>query len=176
MTVDDGRRLPAVELVPLCAEVFAALAEGDLAAAEQVSPVPLSACFAGPAWRSVWRRRARQLAEAPGDAAWVTQVVWDVDQQRAVGRAGFHGPPDHRGVVEIGYAVEPAFRQQGWARASLLALLERAGREPDVRVVRLTISPGNAVSRRLAVSSGFVEVGEQVDAEDGLELVYERPA
>jgi [ribosomal protein S5]-alanine N-acetyltransferase len=43
-------------------------------------------------------------------------------------------------------------------------------------VVRATISPGNTASRRLVEQYGFVEVGEQLDDEDGLEIVYEVPA
>jgi RimJ/RimL family protein N-acetyltransferase len=175
VTEDDGRPV-RVHLVPLSAPVFSALAAGDLPAADRISPVPLSPYFAGPDWASVWRMRARQLADSPDDAAWVTQVIWDVDRRAAVGRAGYHGPPDDAGIVEIGNAVEPARRRRGYARAALVALLERARREPAVHTVRLSISPGNTASRHLAGQHGFVEVGRQMDDEDGLELVYERPA
>ena len=169
-------RLPRVRLEQLSGAAFAALAAGDLDRAERLSPVPLSAWLAGPDSTSVWRRRAAQLAASPTDAQWVTRVVWDVDRQLAVGRAGFHGPPDAAGMVEIGYAVDPAHRRRGYARAALLALLDRAHQEPDVRTVRLTTTPDNAASLHLAARHGFVEVGEQWDDEDGLELVLERPA
>ena len=43
------------------------------------------------------------------------------------------------------------------------------------QTVRLSIGPGNTVSRRLAVQHGFTQVDEQQDDEDGLELVYELP-
>ena len=42
-----------VRIVHLAAPVFRALANGDLAAANTVSPVPLPAYFAGPEWRAV---------------------------------------------------------------------------------------------------------------------------
>ena len=165
---------PSVRIVHLGAPAFAALAAGDLAAAERVSPVRLGPYLAGPDWASVWRMRYEQVLADPGSAAWVTGVVWDDDRGLAVGRAGFHGPPDAAGMVEIGYAVVPEHRRQGYAGAALAALLARAGREPDVRTVRLSISPGNTVSRRLADRYGFIEVGEQEDEEDGREIVYER--
>lgn len=76
-------------------------------------------------------------------------------------------------MVEIGYAVDPAYRRQGYARAALEVLLERAAREVDVRTVRATVSPDNAASQNLILQYGFAEVGEQWDDEDGLELIYE---
>ncbi|MER7077297.1 Acetyltransferase (GNAT) domain-containing protein [Saccharopolyspora kobensis] len=172
----DRTSLPEVRIVHLNGPAFQALAAGDPAAANTASPVPLPPYFAGPEWRGVWLRRSEQVAEDPGSAAWVTGVIWDVQRELAVGRAGYHGPPDESGMVEIGYAVDPAHRRRGYARAALEALLRRAAREPQVRTVRVTISPDNAASYRLASQYGFAEVGEQWDDEDGLEIVYERPA
>jgi RimJ/RimL family protein N-acetyltransferase len=164
---------PEVRIVHLDLAAFAALAAGDLAAANRASPVPVSAYFAGPDWRGVWAMRREQVERDPASAAWVTGVVWDERLALAVGRAGFHGPPDAAGMVEIGYAVDPAHRRRGYARAALEAHLGRAVREPQVRTVRVTISPDNEASYRLASQYGFVAVGEQWDEEDGLEIVYE---
>ncbi len=163
----------AVRIVHLTAAAFRALADGDLAAANTASPVPLPEYFAGPEWRGTWRRRREQVTQDPDSAAWVTGVIWDERELVAVGRAGYHGPPDHAGMVEIGYAVDPAYRRRGYARAALEALLRRAAREPAVKVVRVSISPGNTASSGLAVQYGFVRVGEQWDDEDGLEIIYE---
>jgi RimJ/RimL family protein N-acetyltransferase len=79
-------------------------------------------------------------------------------------------------MVEIGYAVDPAYRRRSYARATLEALLQRAAREPQVRTVRVTTSPDNVASYRLASQYGFTEVGEQWDEEDGLEIIYELDA
>jgi RimJ/RimL family protein N-acetyltransferase len=159
--------------VHLSAPVFRALADGDLAAANAASPVPLSEYFASPEWRGTWQRRSEQVERDPASAAWVTGVIWDERQQVAVGRAGYHGPPDRSGMVEIGYAVDPAYRRRGYGRAALEALLHRAAHEARVNTVRVTIIPGNAASYGLASQYGFVEVGEQWDEEDGLEIIYE---
>jgi RimJ/RimL family protein N-acetyltransferase len=64
-------------------------------------------------------------------------------------------------------------RRRGYARAALEVLLERAATEPRVRRVRVTISPDNIASFRLASQYGFVEVDEQWDDEDSLEIIYE---
>lgn len=120
--------------------------------------------------------RSSQVEEDPASAAWVTGVIWDEQRDLAVGRAGYHGPPNAAGMVEIGYAVDPAHRRRGYARAALEALLRRAIEEQQVRTVRVTISPDNLASYELASQYGFVRTGEQWDDEDGLEIVYERPA
>jgi RimJ/RimL family protein N-acetyltransferase len=117
--------------------------------------------------------RSEQAEEDPASAEWVTGVIWDEAQPVAVGRAGYHGPPDQAGMVEIGYAVDPAYRRRGYARAALEALLRRAAHEPGVKTVRVSISPDNTASYALASQYGFAKVGEQWDDEDGLEIIYE---
>lgn len=164
---------PRVRIVQLSPEALAALAEGDLATADALSPVPLSAWLVSPEEIGVWRRRATQVVVTPADLPWVTGVLWSEETRETVGGAGFHGAPDERGMVEVGYGVDPAHRRRGYARAALDLLLERARREPDVRVFRLTISPDNEPSLALARQYPFVEVGEQWDEEDGLETIFE---
>jgi RimJ/RimL family protein N-acetyltransferase len=165
-----------VRIVHLSGAVFRALAEGDRAGAEAASPVELSDYLAGPECRGLWRMRSEQCDRDPVAAAWVTGIVRDERQSLAVGAAGFHGPPDADGMVEIGYRIDPAYRRRGYARAALGALLARAAREPGVHRVRVSIRPDNLASSSLALSYGFRRVGEQWDDEDGLELVYELPA
>jgi RimJ/RimL family protein N-acetyltransferase len=164
---------PRVEIVQLDAAALQGLRDGDQAAAERTSPVPLSPYLAGPECRRVWEIRAAQVVVDPLSASWITGIVWDPERGLAVGRAGFHGPPDSDGMVEVGYSIDPQFRRQGYARAALRALLARAEAEPDVRTFRATISPDNVASRDLVLAHGLVEVGEQEDDEDGREIVHE---
>jgi RimJ/RimL family protein N-acetyltransferase len=171
--VGDVRVPRDVLIVHLTGPTFAALARGDLAEADRISPVPLSAFLAGLECQPVWRRRARQAEEDPDSPAWVTGVIWDPRDEVAVGRAGYHGPPDDRGTVEVGYAVDPRYRRRGYARAALEELLARAAREPLVRTVRASIRPDNSPSSLLVAQYGFRKVGERWDDEDGLEVVYE---
>jgi RimJ/RimL family protein N-acetyltransferase len=163
-----------VRIVHLSGPVFRALAAGDLAAAEAAAPVALSAYLAGPECSGLWRMRSEQCDRDPAAAAWVTGVVFDERQSLAVGAAGFHGPPDGSGMVEIGYRIDPRYRRRGYARAALESLLERAAGEPEVHRVRVSIRPDNLPSSRLARQYGFQQIGEQWDDEDGRELIYER--
>lgn len=164
---------PEVTIVHLDADTLAHLASGDALAAERTSPVSLSPWLVGPDCRSTWQRRSQQLRDDPSDQAWVTGVIWDPRHSRAVAKAGFHARPDSHGMVEIGYAVDPQWRRRGYARAAVRALLARAAQEPEVRVVRASVSPDNEPSLLLIAQFGFKRVGEQWDEEDGLEWVHE---
>ncbi len=160
-------RLP----VPLFDALAAGLVEPTIERAELLTPYLL-----GPESTSLWTMRSTQLAARPEDAAWVTRLVLIPDSARAVGLAGFHGGPDHNGMVELGYRIDPLHRRKGYARAALETLIDVARAQPEVRVIRATVAPDNLASRALIDGYGFAEVGEQWDDEDGLEIILELPA
>ena len=162
-----------VRIVRLSPEAIIALANCDLENANAHSPIPLSPWLASEYSAHTWRYRAKQAVETPEDLPWITGVLWDDEEQVAVGKAGFHGAPDADGMVEIGYAVDPAYRRRGYARAALELAIEHARSEESVRTLRATISPENEASLALIAQYPFVRNGEQWDEEDGLELIFE---
>lgn len=138
------------------------------------SVVPgLSPFLGAPESSWLWQIRSAQISADPGDHPWITRLVVDTTTGTTVGLAGFHGPPDDRGMVEIGYRVDPAWQRRGYARAALEILISVARRHPRVRVLRATISPVNDASITLVTQYGFLAVGEQWDEQDGLETIYE---
>jgi RimJ/RimL family protein N-acetyltransferase len=155
---------------------MSALLDGDMSTASRMAGVSLTDYFVTDRARWLWQFRLAHMAADPGDARWMVRQAIVADQGLVVGHAGFHGPPDEVGMVEIGYSVAPEFRRQGYARAALIELLRRAAAETTVTTVRATISPDNVASLATISGFGFVEVGEQWDEEDGLELVFEVPA
>jgi ribosomal-protein-alanine N-acetyltransferase len=154
--------------------VLEQLAGADLEKANRLSDLELTEYQVGDECRGVWQMRHAQLENDPGSAPWVTRFVVETACGAVVGRAGFHGPPDERGMVEVGYAIDPSHRRRGHARSTLEVLLGVAASRPEVSVVRATVSPDNQASRALIQQYGFLEVGEQWDEEDGLEIIFER--
>jgi len=167
----DRRPTPTVRFLPLSVPVLRALVAGDRALASALLGGQLSDFFVHESgW--LWRIRLPQVLDDPASAAWIARAAVN-DAGAVVGFAGFHGPPDEVGMVEVGYSVEPAFRRQGYARAILAALLQRAREDPSVSTFRATIAPDNLASLATIAGFGFREVGEQDDPEDGLEIIYE---
>ncbi|MFD4482881.1 MULTISPECIES: GNAT family N-acetyltransferase [unclassified Streptomyces] len=165
-----------VRFVELSAKALRALADGDLAGGSAEAGVALDEHFVGDRARWIFGYRADQLAKDPSAAPWITRAAVSVPDGVVVGDAGFHGPPDEGGLVEVGYTVVPRYRRQGYARAMLRELLVRAAAEPGVRTVRARIGSDNIASLASIEGFGFTRVGEQGNEHDGLTLIFELPA
>ena len=162
---------PTVELLALPAPVLRALLGGDLRAASRAAGVDLPPTFLDDG--SLWGLRLGQLESDPAGAHWLIRAIVG-PAGAVVGHAGYHGPPDERGMVEVGYFVDEPHRRRGYGRATLERLLAYAT-DAGADVARASVAPANDPSLALIRAFGFVHVGEQWDDEDGLELIFERP-
>jgi RimJ/RimL family protein N-acetyltransferase len=162
---------PRLELHVLPAPLVAALAAEDLAAARALDP-PYDV-DAGTFWDDLGtlRRRHAQLQADPSEEPWLLRAAVRAGTREVVGRVGFHAPPDDDGTVEIGYAVRPEHRRQGYAGERARGLIAW-GRDHGATACLASVSPPNAASLALVARLGFVRVGEQIDEEDGLEWVH----
>jgi [ribosomal protein S5]-alanine N-acetyltransferase len=95
-----------------------------------------------------------------------------------VGFGGFKGPPSSDGIVEVGYAIAPAFQGQGLATDALAQMVQRAFVDPIVRAVDAhTLGYANP-STRVLEKGGFRKIGEANDPDVGMVWHWrrERPA
>lgn len=91
-----------------------------------------------------------------------------------IGSAGFKGPPDAHGVVEIAYGIEPEYEGRGYATEAAAGLVSFALNSGQVRIVRAhTLAEANASARVLS-KCGFRRMGEILDPEDGRVWRWER--
>ena len=129
--------------------------------------------------------RARLEIEGPGAVGWYGWYVLlrgapgaaDADgtlhaaAPTLVAGAGYFGPPDAAGEVELGYSVVPEYAGRGIATEAVRALTDRALAFPGVRLVRAHVDVANGASRAVLARSEFREVGRH--PESG-QLRYER--
>ena len=162
-----------LDLVSMSLEFMRACLDGDLSFASELIQTALPAGWPGDAARTL-RRRVRQLEADPSEQPWLLRgMVLRSPSRHLVGRIGFHAHPDPRGALEIGYAVEPAYRRRGYATEAVEAMLGWATREHGIRHFVASVGPNNVASLALVNSFGFIQTGRQWDDEDGEELVFE---
>jgi RimJ/RimL family protein N-acetyltransferase len=119
--------------------------------------------------------RLAQLREDPSVHGWLGRVMVLTDEdgsRHVVGSIGFHGPPEE-GKLEIGYRVDPGYRNRGFARESATAMYRWAHDTHGISTFVASVSPDNIASLNLIEEYGYVLIGEQIDEIDGLELVFE---
>ena len=155
----------------MSAQTLEALTNRDLDGASTAVGIQVDPFFVTDDAVRRWGNRLQQTQQDARTLDWIAQIV--TSDHRVIGHAGFHGPPDQTGMVEVAYSVVPTYRGQGYAKSMLRDLLQRAIAEPDVHVVRATIRPDNIASLATIRPFKFVRQGEQWDEIDGLEYVFE---
>lgn len=106
-------------------------------------------------------------ASAPDPWQFGFAVVDKIDNV-VMGMGGFPGAPDTDGAAEIAYGIAPAYRAKGYATETALALMDFAGKDPRVKLLRAhTLAETNA-STRILEKCGFRKVSETVDPENNL--------
>ena len=122
----------------------------------------------GPQMFAWVRRLIEQHPEEPGYNTWF--IVGD---GMLCGTGGYKGPPDADGSVEVGYSVIPEARRRGFASGAVHLLVERAFRDPRVKVVLAETLPEGVASQAVLRRFGFAEVGTRHDKDDGEVLCFE---
>jgi ribosomal-protein-alanine N-acetyltransferase len=115
------------------------------------------------------------LQSSPGPDPWRHGFfVVDRESGSLIGSAGFKGPPDATGMVEIAYGIVPSREGRGYATEAAAALVRFAFASEQVRVVRAHTLPMSNPSTRVLQKCGFRHVGMVVDPDDGPVWRWER--
>jgi ribosomal-protein-alanine N-acetyltransferase len=79
-------------------------------------------------------------------------------------------------MIEIGLGVHPDFQRHGYAKEALVGMWSWATEQPDVQVLRYTVSATNLASMKIIHGFNFAPVGVQIDEEHGSEEIFEMSA
>ena len=165
-----------LDLTVMSPGLMRALLAADWGQAGRLLGAGIPAEWRGEYWQ--WLGQRPDQAEAdPSVVPWLPRVLLlrgTGERPGVVGEAGFHGPPDAAGRVEIGYMVLAAHRRRGYAEEAARGLMSWASAEHGITLFRASISPGNTASLNLIHKLGFTLMGRQHHEQRGEELVFHR--
>jgi len=96
------------------------------------------------------------LEQRPDEIGWwMYYLVLRSQGATLVGVAGYKGPPDDSGHIEIGYSILGDYRRRGIATEAALALSDHAFARADVNCVIAHTFPAFNASRNVLEKSGF---------------------
>lgn len=115
------------------------------------------------------------LRSASGPDPW-RHGFFVIERERrcVIGSAGFKGPPDSAGMIEIAYGIVPSSEGRGYATEAAMALVRFALGTGEVRLVRAHTLPVANASTRVLRKCGFHHTDSVVDPEDGPVWRWER--
>ncbi|MFN8531432.1 MAG: GNAT family N-acetyltransferase [Anaerolineae bacterium] len=90
------------------------------------------------------------LKDLGSGGPWASYLFIHPIDHALIGLGGYKGAPDSAGMVEIGYGIAHAYRNQGYAAESAQGLIDFAFRQPAVQKVWAhTLAEDNASSHVL---------------------------
>lgn len=110
-------------------------------------------------------KHLEKVQEPTGFESWMIVLKHN---STVIGDAGFKGPPDAEGVVDIGYSIIEQEHQRGYGLETARALVDWAVRQPTVKAVTASCLLENRASFRILEKLGM----EELDRDD--EVVYWR--
>lgn len=113
-----------------------------------------------PQWRADHQQKiltnVLQALEAdPAVCVWRFYLIMHAADRAVIGDAGFKGPPDHDGTIEIAYGIVPAYRRQGYTFEAVQALVTWAFSHPEVARVTAQCDDDNVGSIRILEKLGM---------------------
>ncbi len=123
--------------------------------------------FPGVAGIEAIRFSYEYLKANPGALGWWTYFFIHIKDNVLVGMGGYKGRADEAGMVEIGYAIVPAYRCRGLATEAAQGLVDYAFSHQHIQMVDAhTLAESNA-STRVLEKAGMTHVGIAHDPEAG---------
>lgn len=103
---------------------------------------------------------------SPEDSLWITYwLIKVMPEGLGAGMIGFKGFPDRNGEVEIGYGIDPAYRNQGYTTEAALGLIRWAFGDPRCRrIIAPNTLRSNPASNRVLAKIGMWVYQESPDS------------
>lgn len=107
------------------------------------------------------------LKSHPSALGWWTYLFVNKPDRTLVGLGGFKGEVNDDGMVEIGYAIAPAYRRRGLAAEASRGMIEYAFGYPEIKRVDAHTLPERNASTGVLEKVGMKLLGTVNDPDDG---------
>lgn len=107
------------------------------------------------------------LKADPSSPNWGFYLFIHASDRVLIGEGGFKGKPDEEGVVEIGYAIVPEYRQRGFATEAARGLTHYAFSHPEVNIVQAHTLKDGTASINVLKKLGMTFISTAHDPDEG---------
>lgn len=109
----------------------------------------------------------KYLKANPDVPPWWMYLFIHAADKALIGTGGYKGRADKAGMVEIGYAIIPAYRRKGLATEAAQALIDHAFSHTHIQMVDAHTLPERNASVRVLEKTGMKYVGTAHDPDVG---------
>jgi [ribosomal protein S5]-alanine N-acetyltransferase len=156
-----------LQLVPCELSHFEAILHDEQKLASTLQVTVAEDWLGFPAAREAMQPSYEYLKAHPLALGWWTYLFIHKADRALIGLGGFKGPADEEGMVEIGYAIAPAYRRRGLAAEASHGMIKYAFFHPEIKKVQAhTLAERNA-STRVLEKVGMKRTGTVQDPDDG---------
>ncbi|MDB5366760.1 MAG: family acetyltransferase [Rhodospirillales bacterium] len=152
-----------LDLVPLTRDMLRAL-DTDRARFAELLRAEVPDCWPQQDFADVLPSIRAWVERDEALACWTYMIVLREPRRVLVGEIGCKGPPNSAGLIEIGYALLPEARRNGYASEAVTALIAWALCRSDVHRVTAETIIGNDASERVLQRAGFRLVGIRAES------------
>lgn len=107
-------------------------------------------------FKKVYHLKSKRIEDEPSSLLYNTYFIIILkESQTAIGSLGLKGKPDADGLVEVGYAIDEDFQNNGYMKEALEGFLEWVLKLKEVSGVNACTSRINIASQRVLMACGF---------------------
>ena len=103
------------------------------------------------------------LTESPDMKGRLCWFIVEKEQNVIIGSIGFKAKLDKNGTIEIGFGIDSAFRQKGYATEAVREIINWAFSRDDIQKVVAECEPDNKPSARVFEKAGMQKTGIEGD-------------
>lgn len=112
-----------------------------------------------PGMKKAYSQMLNTMLKLDGCEEWGSDWKIDLKTGLTIGGICFKGAPDTEGFVEIGYGIDEAYRQKGYATEAVGGIVNWALEQENVRCISAQTEPDNIRSQKVLLKNGFFRDG-----------------